>query len=131
VGDNRVARVLFEVGERSQAVFAFDDRMALVRQQDPQVLSIQWIVVSDQDLHVRSSAFHFRSIWVSPFAGPCGSVPTGSVKLNVVSFPSSLSTEIFPPCASIIILQITKPDPVPFSCRAHFDDSSIALHQTD
>ncbi len=41
--------------------------------------------------------------------------PSGSEKKKVVPFPSLLSSQIFPPWASTIILQITNPKPVPFS----------------
>src|SRR6476620_1265188 len=37
----------------------------------------------------------------------------GRLKLKVLPFPTSLSTEIFPPCASINSLHMARPNPVP------------------
>jgi hypothetical protein len=37
----------------------------------------------------------------------------GRVKLNVLPFPGVLSTQIFPPCASTIVLAMAKPSPDP------------------
>src|SRR5438105_13522961 len=53
-----------------------------------------------------------------PPAGHPYSRPAGSVNTNVLPWPTSLSTQIRPPCSSVSRLDTSRPSPVPSRCRA-------------
>lgn len=58
---------------------------------------------------------------------PDNSLLNGNVNLNMLSCPSLLSAQIFPPCFSTNFLQSNKPKPVPFSLAVPFNEFICVL----
>src|SRR6266487_5441347 len=82
------------------AVHRFDHLEIGAREQIPQDFPIVFLILDHQD-----ALGHNCPAW--------GSTRTGSVKQNVDPLPGSDSTQIRPPCISMIRLAIDRPRPVP------------------
>src|SRR5262249_14951374 len=90
-------------GERLLAVCRLDQLVSGVAQQVPQDLPVVFLIFNHQDALAHAST-------------TCRSTFTGIVNANVEPLPTSDSTQMRPPCISMMRLAIASPSPVPPFC---------------
>jgi hypothetical protein len=87
-------------GKARLAIRSFDDFEISTRQQIPQDLPIVLLILDHRDALAHGCP-------------TCASTRTGTVKENCDPLPGSDSTQIHPPCISMMRLAIERPNPVP------------------
>src|SRR6516165_5399168 len=100
VHQDQVGALLCICGERLLAVCRLDQLVSGVAQQVAQDLPVVFLVLNDKDAPAHASP-------------TCRSTFTGIVNANVEPLPTSDSTQMRPPCISMMRLAIASPSPLP------------------
>src|SRR6266536_6480357 len=100
VHEDQIRAMVRRRSEPRFTVHSFDDLEISARQQIPQDLPIIFLSLDHQDA-------------LAHYCPACASTLTGRVKQNVDPLPGSDSTQIRPPCISMMRLAIDRPRPVP------------------
>src|SRR3974377_171334 len=101
VHENKVGMLLFRSANTGLAIPGFRHLISGTAQEVAEDLPIVLLVLDYQNAFAHADA------------STCRSTTTGSVNANVEPWPSCDSTQILPPCISLMRLDIASPRPVP------------------
>src|SRR6516162_5181729 len=100
VHENKVGMLLFRSANTGLAIPGFRHLISGTAQEVAENLPIILLVLDYQNSFAHA-------------ASTCRSTMTGSVKVNIEPWPGCDSTQILPPCISMMRLDIASPKPVP------------------